>query len=268
MIYTTTRFEAQQTTNDTLLIGVGTAVHTVAVVDQTMHLKFAASYTPGEVDPEISAVLEHPFSTVKIGVADSLYTFIPSEVYDEQQQESYLHYLPFDGVGTTGTADVAQLKLKMLYQCSRLGWEELAARFPDAVVYPQMRGLLNAVALRGGHVNVPLLIVERHASWTSMAVFADGGFLYAHDMEIHQEDDFTYYIAAVLEELGLTGREITIQLAGDVETGDGYYARAAAFGGKVELADTDILTGIRVPEAVTPHQHRFLSLLGLYACAS
>ena len=268
MIYTTTPFDSRKATNDTLLIGIGPEIHTLAVIDQAMQLTFAASYTPGDADPEIETVLGHPFFAVKVSVADSRYTFIPSDVYDEQQHGTYQRYLPFDGVGTTHVADIPQLKFKMLYQCSRMGWVDLAGRFPDAGIFPQMQGMLNAVAVRGGHANEPLVVVERYTSRMAIVAFVGGEFLYAHDFEVYNEDNFTYHLAAVLEHLGLINRQPTIQLAGEIETNDGYYNRAAAFGGKTELADSDILTGIRIPDEVMPHQHRFLSLLGLYPCAS
>lgn len=268
MIYTTTPFDAQQSTDDTLLIGVGTTIHTVAVVDRDRQLKFAATYTPGDIDPEIKAVLEHPFPTVKIGVLDSHYTFIPSEVYDEQHRETYLRYLPYDGVGATSVVDVPQLNLKVLHQSSRLGWEELASRFPGAVVYPNASGILHALATASEQGQGALVLIDRHESWLTIGILMDGKFVYAHDFEAHGEEDFAYHLASVLEQFELRQQRPTIQLAGEIDEHDGYYGRAVSLGGKTAIADSNMLVGVQVPEAVMPHQHRFLSLLGLYACAS
>ncbi len=266
MIYTTTNFDGQEATDDTLLIGVGPASHRLVVVSKTRQLKFAASYDPANVEPAVTALLNRDFGSVKLAVTDCRYSFIPADVYDERQHDAYLRHLPFDGVGGADVADVAPLGIKVLYQTSRMGLETLVARFPHAVSCPQVQALLGAVADLGRHAGTPLLVIEQQAQWMTISVFNDGKFLYCHDFESHNEDDFSYHLLAVLNRFGLADRKPSIQLAGDTDLGDACYNRAATYGGEVVLADSSSLTGIQIPGDMVPHQHRFLSLFGLYLC--
>ncbi|HWL00330.1 MAG TPA: DUF3822 family protein [Parapedobacter sp.] len=268
MIYTTTDIDGQQTTDYTLLMGVGTETHQLVVIDQARQLKFAASYDPANVDPEVVQLLDRGFATVKLGIADSRYTFIPADVYDEQQHDTYLQYLPFDGVGATHISDIPQLGIKLLHQTSRIGLEELADRFIHAGNYPRVQGLLGAAAGQGMQTNEPLLVIDRHGPWVTISLFDAGRFLYCHDFESANEDDFTYHLLAVVNQFGLADRQPAIHLAGNIDYEDHYYKRAATYGGNVALADSGIMTGIRLPDEMVPHQHRFLSLLGLYPCES
>ncbi|MEC3879837.1 DUF3822 family protein [Parapedobacter sp. 10938] len=268
MIYTTTDFDGQQATDYTLLIGVGATSNRLAVVDQARQLKFAASYDPANVEPEVIAVLDLDFGKAKLSVSDCRYTFIPADVYDEQQRDTYLRYLPFDGVGATHIADITPLGIKLLHQTNRMGLEAFTARYPNVECYPQVQSVLSAVAARATQGSEPRVIMERHAPWITIGVFDSGRFLYSHDFESANEDDFTYHLLSVVTQFGLADRQPTILLAGDIAQGDGYYDRAATYGGKVELADSGALTGIHLPDDMLPHQHRFLSLFGLYQCES
>jgi len=268
MIYTTNDFDGQQTKDYTLLIGVGAETHQLAVIDEARQLKFAATYDPANVEPEITAILDRSFATVKLGIADSRYAFIPVDVYDEQQHDTYRRYLPFDGIGTTHISDIPQLGIKLLHQTSHIGLDDLADRFPHAGNYPRVQGLLGAVAARGVQENELLLVIDRHAPWITIGVFDGDRFLYCHDFESANEDDFTYHLLAVVNQFGLTDRQPAIHLAGNIDYEDHYYKRATTYGGNVALADSGTMTGIRLPDEMVPHQHRFLSLLGLYPCES
>src|SRR3546814_8944492 len=128
-----------------------------------------------------------------------------------------------------------------------------------------MLSVIAAEAMKG---NEPLVSIERHAPWITIVVFDGGIFLYGHDFETANEDDFTYHLLAVVNQFGLADRQPIILLAGDIEQGDAYSDRAAAYGGKVVLADSSRFSGVQVPDELVPHQHRFLSLFGLYQCES
>ena len=268
MIYTTTDFDGQQATDYTLLIGVGATGNRLAVVDQERRLRFAASYDPNYMESEVASVLDLDFASVKLAVADCRYTFIPAEVYDEQQHGTYLRYLPFDGIGTTHVADIVPLGIKLLHQANRVGLEALTVRYPNAGHYPQVQSMLSVIAAEGMKDNEPLVVIERHAPWITIGVFDGGSFLYGHDFETANEDDFTYHLLAVVNQFGLADRQPIILLAGDIEQGDAYSDRVAAYGGKVVLADSSRFSGVQVPDELVPHQHRFLSLFGLYQCES
>ncbi|MGV3762117.1 DUF3822 family protein [Parapedobacter sp.] len=268
MIYTTTDFDGQQTTDYTLLIGLGGEIQQLAVVDRDRQLKFAASYDSANAAPEATEILAHAFAAVRIAVADCRYTFIPADVYDEQRHETYRHYLPFDGVGEMRVDHIDPLDVKLLYQTNYVGLEDLIARFPHAKYYPHVRSLISAVAAQGVDSSQPLMVVERHACHITVVLFDKNTFLYGHDFECTTEDDFTYHLLSVLHQFGLTDRQPVILLAGDVEQGDGYHDRASAYGGKTILADSGTYTGVGLPADAMSHKHRFLSLFGLYQCES
>ena len=268
MIYTTMDFEGQQSAGQTLLIGVGMTSNRLVVVDEAQQLRFAASYDPANPAHEVMTILDRDFAAVKLAIADSRYMLVPADVYDEQQHDTYLRYLPFDGVGTAHVASITPLGVKLLHQTNRVGMETLTARFPDAEHYPQVQSLIRAAAAQEMPGNEPLLVIERHVPWITIVIFDQGRFLYCHDFESSTEDDFTYHLLAVVHQFGLADRQPTILLAGDIAQGDGYYERASAYGGKVALADGNTWAGVHVPDDMLPHQHRFLSLFGLYQCGS
>lgn len=266
MIYTAADFDGQQAADYTLLIGVGAANNKLAVIDQAQQLKFAASYDPAAADSEVAALLDLSFGTVKLAVSDSRYTFIPVDVYDEQHHDIYLRYLPFDNVGVIRVADIIPLHIKLLHQTSRVGLEPFEVRFPDAGSYPFVQALLSTVAGQGIQTQEPLLVIERHSPWMTIGVFNEGKFIYCHDFEVTNIDDFTYHLLSTTNRFGLDDRRPTILLSGDIDLDDAYYERAAAYGEKVMLADSGALAGIQVPDDMIPQQHRFLTIFGLHQC--
>lgn len=268
MIYTTTDFEGQQSAGRTLLIGVGMTSNRLAVVDEAQQVRFAASYDPERPAQEVTAVLERDYAAVKLAIADCRYMFVPADVYDEQQHDTYLRYLPHDDVGTAQVASITPLGVKLLHQTNRVGVERLAARYPNAEYYPQVQSLLHASTAQEMPSGEPLLVIERHAPRITIAIFNQGKFLYCHDFESINEDDFTYHLLAVIQRFGLGDLQLTILLAGDIGQGDGYHERALAYGGKVAWATGNAWASVQVPEDMLPHQHRFFSLFGLYQCES
>lgn len=266
MIYTAADFDGQQAADYTLLIGAGNITNTLAVVDQAQQLKFAADYDPSAPGAEVTALLDFNFGTVKLALFDSLYTLIPTEVYDEQHHNTYLQYLPFDGVGTTHVSDVAPLGVKLLHQTSRVGLEAIEGRFPAALHYPFVQPLLNAVAAHGMQATGPLLVIERHLPWVTISIFDKGRFLYCHDFESINIEDFNYYLLAVVDRFGLSEHHPVALLAGDIDLNDAYYERVREYVETVTLADSGALTGIGIPSDMQPHQHRFLTILGLHRC--
>ena len=266
MIYTTADFDGQQAADHTLLIGVGATMHTLAVVDHVQQLKFAASYDPTAPADEIATLLDLGFGTVKLAIADSRYTFIPADVYDEQHRDTYLHYLPFDGVGDTHVDDISTLGIKLLHQTSRVGAESIVERFPQAARSPVVQARLAAVAPHAIKANGPVLVVDRQALWIAVGVFDHGKFLYCHDFECDNDDDFTYHLLAIMDRFGFAERQPKIYLSGEIDQSDVYVERAVAYGSEAVLADSGSWTGVGVPGDFLPHQHRFLTLFGLQLC--
>lgn len=266
MIYTAADFDGQQAADYTLLIGVGAATNKLAVIDQAQQLKFAACYDPAAAGSEVAALLDLSFGTVKLAVSDSRYTFIPADVYDEQHHAIYLRYLPFDNVGMVRVADVNPLHIKLLYQTSRIGLEPFEVRFPGAGSYPFALSLLSTVAEQGTQAREPLLVIELHSPWMTISIFNKGEFIYCHDFDVASIDDFTYHLLSTTNRFGLDNRRSTILLSGDMDPNDAYHERAATYGGKVAFADSGALAGIRVPDDMILHQHRFLTIFGLHQC--
>ena len=100
----------------------------------------------------------------------------------------------------------------------------------------------------------------------TIGVFNEGKFIYCHDFEVTNVDDFTYHLLSTTNRFELDGQRSAILLSGDMDLNDAYYERAATYGGEVALADSSALTGIRVPDDMIPHQHRFLTIFGLHQC--
>ena len=266
MIYTSVDFDGRQAADYTLLVQVGEHQHALAVLDDEQQLKFAASYDPSQAEEEIADILNLDFGKVKLAVSDSQYTFIPVEVFDEAQTYTYLRFIQDDGMGEPLVTDIAPLELKLLHQTSRIGVAPLETRFPQLCSYPAVQSLLCGAANYGKDVDGPLLIIDKQRSRTTICFFDSGKFIYSNDFEIAHVDDLTYYLLVVLHHLGIADNQPLLCISGDVTEGDEYHRRMLAYGRQVVWADSGVLTGIGVPIELMPHQHRFLTLLGLNLC--
>jgi hypothetical protein len=266
MIYTLVDFDGQHAADHTLLIRIGLHENALAVLDDEQQLKFATTYNPLQVEKTIQDILGLGFGTVKMAVSDSRYTFVPADVFDEAYMQTYVRYLPGDGVAKPVLADIRPLNIKLLHQTSRIGVEAMEARFPQLYSCPTVQTLLYGIANHDRSLNEPLLFIDKHSLRITICLFDAQKLIYSNDFEIDHPDNLAYYLLTVLSHLGLGDKAPLLCLSGDIEEGDPYYERASTYGRRVVLADSGALTGVGVPMDFVAHQHRFLTLFGLNLC--
>lgn len=265
MTYTSADFDQWHAADDTLLVGVGYGENTLAIVNHDRQLKVLTSYDPNHVEQWIGDVLNQQFGNVKLAISDSAYSFVPVDVFEEHLLDTYLHYLPSDGLLDVAVSAVPSFGIKLLHRINRLDLAPFAARFPELAIYPSIQSLLSGVseyAQSGG----PSVIIDKQASAISICVFDKGNLVYANDFDVTDPDDFNYYLLSVLANTGLTDKQPTFWLSGDLAQDDAFYRRVSKYSEAVNFVDSGRLTGIHLPDELKLEQHRYLTLLGLYLC--
>lgn len=264
MVYISTDFDGQQSTDYTLLIKVGQAEDVLAIVDEEARLKLLTIVDPQQPQP-VTDLLNLHFDTIKIVAPDQGYVLIPAEVFETSYLPVYSRYLPHEGLAEPQFCSVDSLGINIVYQLNRLGLAPYTAAFPHALVCPAVQSFLCSASAYA-QAGEPVLAIDKTGTTARIAFFDSAKFCYCNDFEVHEAADLNYHLLAVMEHLNLAEKRPQLFLSGDIDADDALYQCAAKYAREVALAESERLTGVSVPADLKLDQHRLLSLLGLHVC--
>ncbi len=268
MTYTSADFDRERAADYTLFIRVGVDDTAFAVVDGERRLKHISTGEASEDGLERTRLLELAFGQVKLAVQSNRYAFVPDEVFDEVNVPNYLRYLPDDGIADATVSTVTPLGIKLIHQTERLGIERFVERFPKMQIFPVIHVFLNSVADYGTHSAGPVWLLDKQSATVCIAFFNNGSFVYASDFDMLEMDDFVYSLLSVWEQVGLAGKteKPKFLLSGDIVEDDEIHRWCSAQGSEVGFIKSETSMDVDIPDEITSHQHRYLTLLGLQLC--
>lgn len=266
MGYISGDFDLQQATDYTLLARIGEGNHALAVIDSQSVLKYYACFGPETPEQGLLDVLNAGFGTVKLAVQSCQSVFVPADVFDEQHLQTYLRYLPADGVAVSKVTEVPRLGIKLVYQADAVDLEP-HGNWPHQAVYPVVQPLLHSIANYAMDSAAPVIAIDIRPLRASICLIKQDNLLYSNDFELHSLADLNYYILQVVANFAITAEDnIRCCLSGEVNGDDAVYHLLSSSFSTIVLADSSKLTGITAPAELESETHRLLTLFGLNLC--
>lgn len=240
MKYTSKNFHLHYIPQYKLFIKAGFLEDTLLVVDGSNEIQALFSYASDEPDAEAIKLLGLPFQQVFIGLPVQSLVFIPTEVYQAENQENYQDFLMDTHTERTQIHALAHLEITACYQYDLLLYNRWHAIFPHATFITDFQLLLGEVQ---AYIPMQGEVLGAHFSDSQVELFAfkNGKFLFYNVFDIQNTNDLNYFVLTTCQAFGLHIRLHKILISG-IDANHEYSDTLTSFGNRIEFmhAQTDL----------------------------
>lgn len=233
MKYTSKNFHLHYIPQYKLFVKADFIKDTLIVVDESNEIQAMFSYPANEPDSEAIKLLGLPFQHVFISLPVQSLVFIPSEVYQEENQELYQRFLMDEHIERTYTHHLENLGISVNYQYDLLLCNRWRAIFPHAKFVADFQLLLGEVQ---AYIPMQGEVLGAHFNDTQVELFAfkNGKFLFYKVFDIQQVDDLNYFVLTTCRAFNLQVKLHKVLISGIGEE-NMYSAALKQFANRVEF---------------------------------
>ncbi len=212
---------------------------------------------------ENDPLLKLHFHRVKVATDTFKFTFIPTEVYADENLKDYNKYIQISP-SNLFLSDISAQKIKNITSLDNGLKRFLNEKFQNHTLVSSANPLIEA-ATRIYADSGKQLILNLNAHSFEAIVLENSKLLFYNIFSIAKPDDFNYFLLFILKELDLNPAEISPIVCGQIETSSETYHRLQKYFARIKFADPSLL--IHLPSAfrLAP-VHHFFSLIGLNLC--
>lgn len=265
MKYTSKNFHLHYIPQYRLFVKADFLTDTLLVVDDANVVQAMFSYPANEPNAEAIKLLGLPFQQVFINLPTQSLVFIPSEVYQEEDEDLYRDFLMDEHAERTLVSTLSNLEVTACYQFDLLLYNRWHAMFPKAKFVADFDLLLRDVQ---AYLPMQGEVLGAHINDTQVALFAfkNGKFLFYNSFDIQQVDDLHYFVLTTCQAFGLQLKLHKVLISG-VDAEHAYALALSQFAHRSEFmqAQTGLLTD---DEAVAKILNRLLILADASLCVS
>ncbi len=245
----------------TLLLQIDKTSFDYAVSEQNTLVALADNHPLDELsDPqELLDLLSANFKNVVIGLPATGFSLLPQSIFNPDKVADLARFLDVktDEKVLAQPLDNRNIVIYKTPQAVVNAADEFGLR---NTVYTS-KGWLNAIARnQPGDRDLYLNI---HDTTVEIANFNFSKLRFYNTFEFTGEDELTYFVSLVTDELSLQPAYTYIYVSGDADAGDKNLSRLAEFFGKVEL---NTIKTLQLPHEI--EGHKILSLAALSLCVS
>lgn len=243
MNYISNQFNIQQIPSYTLLINAGFVKDLLAVVDQQNELRVFMEYAAEKPEPEAMKILSLPFKRVKVVIPHESFSFIPTELFEEEKLPVYASYLSDENPSHVYFQQIDALGVTVVYQFDLLLLNRWKSIFPNCQIIPEFRMVLEQVQSKipiHGHI----LGVHYSNQLVDIYLFVNGQIQVYNSFEISSIDDLSYYILNIYNQFNIEGKVDKIIVSG-LTISEAHAERLSQYGQQLERVE--LSTNIQVP---------------------
>lgn len=232
MNYISNQFNIQLIPSYTLLIHAGFVTDLLAVVDQQRQLRVFMEYAAEKPETEAMKMLSLPFKKVKVVIPQESFSFIPSELFEEEKLPVYASYLSDENPSHVYFQRIESLGVTVVYQFDLLLLNRWKSIFPECQLIPEFRMVLEQVQSKipiHGHV----LGAHFSKQQVDLYLFVNGQIQIYNSFEINSIDDLSYYILNIYNEFNIDEKVDKLIVSGLGIT-EGYLQRLSNYTHQLE----------------------------------
>jgi hypothetical protein len=270
--------QSQQATKCNLLVHIGLETIQYAVSDRVRdQLKVLAEFelpaTRSSADliraieslPESTGLFKYNFNRIKISLDTFSYTFIPAELFSEQDMQGYAKFISpepgdsllIDHITPADIKNITAIKPELNDALNRI--------FHKPLLFNQASAFLQGIQKTAGPLNQASLFVNIGIRHIEMACFNDSLLRFYNIFECTDADEFNYFLLSVIRDTGINGEECIVFLSGKVSEEHEYVQRIRKYIRQITFADSKQI--IAHPEKFGEHApHTYFSLISLDLC--
>lgn len=188
-----------------------------------------------------STILKQAFKKVSVVYINSLFTFVPKAVFNENSIADYLKFnikilaTDFIAYDILEEQDIVCVYIPYT-NCNNLFFE-----YYGSFDYRHSMSLLvqNAVNLKNKPTKEPSLLVNIHKSSFEVVVYQNKKLLLANTFEFTSKEDFIYYLLFTMEQLSLEPETTQVQLVGNITKESSLYEMAYTYIREISISNKE-----------------------------
>lgn len=262
-----------------LLIHIGIGKLQYAIIDKVRdELKALAEYELPEISnladlmlaierlPETKREFTYPFSKIRISFDSYKFTFIPEELYENENEQEYAKFINPSASDLILTNRIRTAKIRNIFAIDSNFNNALNHIFHKPRIYSQASSFIEGIKKTNPDRNGICLFIDFHGDHIQIACLKKSELVLYNILECINADEFNYYLLNTIDSLDLDPTNTKVMISGDVTSGnDEYYQRIIKYFNSPVFADSRLI--VNHPELfhnVSPHT--YFSLISLDEC--
>lgn len=262
-----------------LLIHIGIGKLQYAIIDKVRdELKALAEYELSEISnladlmlaieklPESKREFKYPFSKIRVSFDSYKFTFIPEELYDNENEQEYAKFINPSVSDLILTNRIRTSKIRNIFAIDSNFNIGLNYIFHKPRVYSQATSFIEGIKKTNPDRNGICLFIDFHNDHIQIACLKKSELVLYNLFECINADEFNYYLLNTIDSLSLDTKTTKLIMSGDVTSGDDeYYQRILKYFNAPDFADSKLI--VSHPELFNNvNPHTYFSLISLDEC--
>lgn len=261
-----------------LLVHIGFGIFQFAVVDTVRdQVKLLAEYELPNISntkdlalaikslPESSRLFKFSFNKVKISFDTFHYTFVPEELYIEDDESAYARFLQVEPCEKILNHAINRLGIKNITPLNSSLSQVFHDIFGVPLIFNQASPFIEGIRSVNGLEKSPALFIDFNRNCLQIGMLNQLQLSFYNIFECLNADEFNYYLLSTLEALNIAPLKTRISLSGDISEKDESFSRISKYFEDIHFTDSKSL--IKHPDSFNKlASHRFFSLLSLNLC--
>jgi len=224
-------------------------------------LQMSLTETVDELFAE-NSYLKLNYKSVKIQVETFNFTFIPDELFSEDNLHIYKGLFAASPSDKARVSRIRKAGISNVFTFREEITETLFEVLPEAKVYSQAEPLIDGIMY---NYQGEKLILQFNDSSFEFLLINNQIVQYYNIFPLSSPDDFNYYLLFVLQQLGLNEADLEVILSGDIDRESLLFKRVEKYYSKVSFASNIRLARLSAAFNQVP-EHQFFTLFNLYLC--
>lgn len=215
--------------------------------------------------PEGSRQFKYSYNSVKLSFYTSQYTFIPSDLYLESNQQDYGKFLGLNSNSEILNSSIRSSQIEVVLAIDTEFSSDLKRIFNKPKIYNQAGPFLEGTIKCLKREDDLVCFIDVQSGNFQVALFKDFSLEFHNCFEYANADEFNYYLLNLIQSLEMEVKKLPVVLSGKVFKTDEIYLRIGKYFENICFNDSENLTKYSEKlEGVLPHT--FLTLFSLNLC--
>jgi hypothetical protein len=259
-------FEPADASHNELYIELGTNDYRYTLVDVGNHTVRVISTSKTNIFKDVEGnLLQTRFAKTKISLATPKFTFIPTELYQENHLPVYTKYLCPTENDAVFVRNLEKAGVTVIYTLEKHLLDKIDKYFPEAIIYPQFIPFFMGVQYGFSLISYPQLFVNFKSGALEIIIFNKNKFQFYNQFEFENEDEVLYFLLLATQQNKLKPASLMVKISGNIDSNSSLFQKIKTQFNHTEVTDLDSLplTYVGLNQPVMP---RFFSLLSLHLC--
>lgn len=270
--------QSQHAAKCNLLVHIGLDTFQYAVIDHIRdQLKMLAEYEVPAIKSqndliraieslsESSKEFKYSFNKIKVSFDTFNYTFIPSELYNQGDEEMYKKFISPVSDSNILINNIRSAEIKNIVAIDSSLNNTLNKLFNKPRIFNQATPFVEGIKKISASDKPNSLFIDVNSSHIQVGVLNNNKLLFYNIFDCINADELNYYLLSISKEFKLEATETEVILSGKIAENDELYQRVKKYFGSISFADSKPL--VNYPEKFEEvKSHAFFSLMSLDLC--